>query len=524
MASGGRNRRRVTVTQPQFTVRVMHDSRRRVGRLLLPWLIFTVPLALMIPSPSFAEIKTVTTEATYQMGDGETPAFAEAMVLQKAKQIALEEAGTYVASYLKIKAFDLTTQEIQTIAGGVLDVEVLERARSLVGDSLRFYVKIKATVTTDRMEELARQIRGRDVAEEYRKLQAEYTRLIGEIDAWKKLLAKAPPGPERDAAFEQMRAREKAFSDLQHSEGALFKRLLAGEAIVRQASDERAKVDRLIQRITEQGHSVDIGKPTAQVLQQGLSPSDRQLTVEIPITVEISATLQRSVMETAESLGGAWDSFPIGVPYSGGRVHLLRYLVPEKMFDHLEFASGERVFASGYRSASLANDRGRFYDRPLGGSVIRLSSTALTNTYFTSRIGKLALVVQLGFKDGQPLSCKAPFVINRIFPVSKYGFTSLVSGLSKPRDLQFVSDEHFVTSLYEESTQRSLAFTENELGLMKSVQDYVALLPERISFRIAFSLQEWRTRELEQAEARFAELGSREDLSKDVCLTTLARG
>ena len=29
------------------------------------------------------------------MGEGETPSFAEAMVLQKAKQTALEQAGTY---------------------------------------------------------------------------------------------------------------------------------------------------------------------------------------------------------------------------------------------------------------------------------------------------------------------------------------------------------------------------------------------------------------------------------------------
>jgi len=194
------------------------------------------------------------------------------------------------------------------------------------------------------------------------------------------------------------------------------------------------------------------------------------------------------------------------------------------MFDRLEFASGERVFTGGYRSASLADDRGHFYDRPLGGTVMQLSSTVLTNTYFTARLGRLALVVQLSFRDGQVLSCKAPFIINRIFPVKKYGFASLVSGLSKPKELQFVSDEHFVASLYEEATQRSLAFTENELGLMNSVQDYVAVLPERISFRIAFSLPEWRIRELEKAEAHFAELESREDLSKDVCLTTLDRG
>ena len=304
----------------------------------------------------------------------------------------------------------------------------------------------------------------------------------------------------------------------------MFKRLLAGDVIVRQAMDEREQVDALIRRITDHGHSVEIGKPSAQVHQQGSSPVDRQLTVDIPITVEIAATLLSTVMDAAESLGGVWVSLPVGMPYSGGRVHLLRYLVPATMFDHLEFASGEHVLAGGYHSVSRADDRGRFYDRPLGGTVMQLSSTLATNTYFSSRLGRLALIVRLGFRGGQPLNCNVPFIINRIFPMNKYGFTSLVSGLGKPRELAFVSDEHFVASLYDEATQRSLAFTENELGLIKSVQEYVAVLPERISFRITFRLPEWRIRELEHAEAHFVEVESRGDLSRDVCLTTLDHG
>ena len=42
---------------------------------------------LIIPFLAHAETKILTAEATYLMGDGETPSFAEAMVLQKAKQI-----------------------------------------------------------------------------------------------------------------------------------------------------------------------------------------------------------------------------------------------------------------------------------------------------------------------------------------------------------------------------------------------------------------------------------------------------
>ena len=55
-------------------------------------------LILVSVSPVYALTKILTAEATYIMGDGETPSFAEAMALQKAKQSALEEAGTYVQS------------------------------------------------------------------------------------------------------------------------------------------------------------------------------------------------------------------------------------------------------------------------------------------------------------------------------------------------------------------------------------------------------------------------------------------
>lgn len=97
--------------------------------------ILALPFLLVIPLVALAETRVLTTEATYTMGDGETPSFAEAMALQKAKKIALEQAGTYVESYTKIQNLDLTTEEIQTIAGGVLQVGILEKKRSLVGES-----------------------------------------------------------------------------------------------------------------------------------------------------------------------------------------------------------------------------------------------------------------------------------------------------------------------------------------------------------------------------------------------------
>lgn len=191
--------------------------------MLLPLLL----VALLIPSLAQAETKVLTAEATYTMGDGETPSFAEVMALQKAKQMALEQAGTYVESYTKVQNLNLTTEEIQTIAGGVLQVEVQEKKRLLVGDGLQLYVKIKATVTTDKMEELAQRIRGRNVAEEYKKLQAEYARLSREVETWKQVVAEATGDAERQTALDRIKEGEKDFARVQKNEAALFRRLEA---------------------------------------------------------------------------------------------------------------------------------------------------------------------------------------------------------------------------------------------------------------------------------------------------------
>lgn len=57
-------------------------------------------------------------EATYLMGDGETPVAAETRVTQEAKRQAIEEAETYVQIYAQVKNFQLTNDEIINVAGG----------------------------------------------------------------------------------------------------------------------------------------------------------------------------------------------------------------------------------------------------------------------------------------------------------------------------------------------------------------------------------------------------------------------
>ena len=263
--------------------------------------IIVVLLLLLFPLAVHAETKIIKSEAIYIMGDGETPDFAEARALQKAKQAALEEAGTYVQSYTKVKNLDLTTEEIQTVTGGVLQVEVLEKTRSLVAEGLRFYTKIRATVTTDKMEELVRRIKGKNVAEEYTKLQAEYARLSRELEIWKQNAAKTPKGLERNAALDQIRAGEKAFARIQERETELFQRLVSGKQLVEQANRNKEIIDGLLETIQTNGYIVKVGDVQAVAA----SGKPGQIVLRVPLTIQFSKTIQEALSQAASALGGS---------------------------------------------------------------------------------------------------------------------------------------------------------------------------------------------------------------------------
>ena len=276
-------------------------SIRKYPRPRLLGFLLAMPF-LLLPASSHAEVKTITSEASYSMGDGESPSFAEAIVLQKAKQIALEQAGTYVESYTKIQNYDLTHEEIQTIAGGVLEVEVLEKTRALVGDGLKFFIKIKATVTTDKIQDLAQRIKGRNVVEEYKKLQEDYARLSKEIEGWKQLVSNAPPGPQREVALEQIREREKDFALVQRDEAAFFKRLVSGEALYEKATGQLAKKQSMVvafsNNLWRQGHIISVGEPS--VITNLNDPENAE--VRVPTRVAANEAMQRTIDETEEFL------------------------------------------------------------------------------------------------------------------------------------------------------------------------------------------------------------------------------
>jgi hypothetical protein len=368
-------------------------------------LILASLFTLVVPLLVHAETKILTAEATYTMGDGETPSFAEAMALQKAKQVALEQAGTYVESYSKVQNYTLTADEIQTIAGGILQVEVLEKKRELIGDGLRHYVKIKATVTTDKMEELAQRIKGKSVAEEYKKLQEEYARLSKEIETLKQSIAKAAPGPQRNEAIQRIQERERAFAAAQENEGTLIQRLVSGRDLVSASSDEQAQADQIIEIIAQKGHVIILGEPKAKPVAEKMD----HLQLVIPIRLKIAASLTPTIAETAKSLGGTiWPEFEVKLrtcdPGKIGESRSSSGRTLDEIDAQLDCAR-ERLGAYSTSGEAVRIRTGTTNSPKVVLTFIRLAEDPYIAQYFQEMLHGLRFALQLTTAKGEDAFC-----------------------------------------------------------------------------------------------------------------------
>jgi len=197
-----------------FTIvnRVCHCETRQAGaKQSLFCAIMIAALFLLFPSHGFTQVKEIVSEGAYNMGDGETPTVAESRALLNAKRIALEQAGTYVESYTKVINLQLTEDEIKVMASGIMEVTVLDKKRTIVGDGFKFWVKIKAKVNPDKIAEMAKRVKEKSVVEDYKKIQEAYDKSQKEIEGLKKQLAQAKGEKEKKQVEAKITDEERLF-------------------------------------------------------------------------------------------------------------------------------------------------------------------------------------------------------------------------------------------------------------------------------------------------------------------------
>jgi tetratricopeptide (TPR) repeat protein len=161
------------------------------------WLMASLVFA-SVPA-SAQNLKVVVAEATYVMGDSDTLAGAEENLLLRAKRRAVEEAGVYIETASE----DIETHSggvtshlnllgVRTIAAAVTETQILDRRRSLDGDRVVLFVKIKATVHLDTLMEAVKRLKSDEqLAAHHRQLQTENTQLKTELESLRKQLQTA---------------------------------------------------------------------------------------------------------------------------------------------------------------------------------------------------------------------------------------------------------------------------------------------------------------------------------------------
>jgi tetratricopeptide (TPR) repeat protein len=165
-------------------------------RILLSALLLAT-LSLNLPARAAEpHVKVAVAEASYVMGDGDTLAGAEENAVLRAKRKAVEEAGVYIEAlsqdiekHADGKTTRLNSLSIRTIAAAITETEFLEKRRALEGDRIVFYVRLKATINLDTLEDaIKRQKAYEQLAEHHHLLHAENSQLKSELDALRKQL------------------------------------------------------------------------------------------------------------------------------------------------------------------------------------------------------------------------------------------------------------------------------------------------------------------------------------------------
>lgn len=168
-------------------------------------IIYCVFLVLLLAfSKSFAsEPVVIISDGEYVMGAGESMEVSEEKAKRVAIQKAAEQAGAFVKSYTKVKNLALESDVIEVIANHSMKVEVIDKKKTVVGDidAIKFYVKIKATMTQEDIEaNLKKIMQDQSIVEEYNRLKSDFEKQNKEMEKLKRQLELATGGDKQKIA------------------------------------------------------------------------------------------------------------------------------------------------------------------------------------------------------------------------------------------------------------------------------------------------------------------------------------
>lgn len=181
------------------------------------FLTIVVALTIILSSSiSFANEQLIEASGSYTMDSrlDETPASATARAREEAKRAAIEKAGVYLETYSEMINFELTKDEVRTVAANLLKIQDESSTVEVVEKNLlKFTVTIKALVDDISDEDLKAIMKDKQTLEELtrqnKELQEKYDALNKQMEQYRHAFDKATDAQKVDIKKEVALNMEK---------------------------------------------------------------------------------------------------------------------------------------------------------------------------------------------------------------------------------------------------------------------------------------------------------------------------
>lgn len=178
-------------------------ASQQLPQILLSSLIL-IAAQLQIALPAQAEIRVVTAQGEYRMGDRDTREDAIRMATESAKRTALEQVATYLESITVVDGMDVTKDEIRTYTAGLVLVLDQQTDTTLDGNTVVVKVDLVAQVDTEEVGHAIAALReNEDARVQLVALKQENEQLQQELEAANQALASASTPDQTQAASQQ---------------------------------------------------------------------------------------------------------------------------------------------------------------------------------------------------------------------------------------------------------------------------------------------------------------------------------
>jgi uncharacterized membrane protein YgcG len=156
------------------------------------------------PAVTLAEVRVVTAQGEYRMGNRDTREDAIRLATEAAKRNALEQVAVYLESITIVNGLDVTKDEIRTYTAGLVLVLEQQTNTALDGDTVVVRTDLVAQIDTEEVRQAIAALReNEDARHQLVALQQENDQLQQDLDAANLALGQASTAEQTQQAAQQ---------------------------------------------------------------------------------------------------------------------------------------------------------------------------------------------------------------------------------------------------------------------------------------------------------------------------------